>query len=40
MPCEAAYIVMNNQSPKYLPTIVDGSRINGLYRAIIKYEKL
>jgi len=28
------------RNEKYPPTIVDGSRINGLYRAIIKYEKL
>ena len=28
------------RNEKYPPTIVDGSRINGLYRAIIKYERL
>ena len=28
------------RNDKYPPTIVDGKRINGLYRAIIKYEKL
>ena len=28
------------RNEKYSPTIVDGKRINGLYRAIIKYEKL
>ena len=28
------------RNDKYSPIIVDGSRINGLYRAIIKYEKL
>jgi repressor LexA len=28
------------RNEKYPPIIVDGSRINGLYRAIIKYEKL
>jgi len=28
------------RNEKYPPTIIDGSRINGLYRAIIKYEKL
>lgn len=28
------------RNEKYSPTITDGSRINGLYRAIIKYEKL
>jgi len=28
------------RNEKYPPTVVDGSRINGLYRAIIKYEKL
>jgi phage repressor protein C with HTH and peptisase S24 domain len=28
------------RNEKYPPTTVDGSRINGLYRAIIKYERL
>jgi len=28
------------RNDKYPPQIVDGNRINGLYRAIIKYEKL
>jgi len=28
------------RNEKYSPTIVDGKRINGLYRAIIKHEKL
>jgi phage repressor protein C with HTH and peptisase S24 domain/DNA-binding Xre family transcriptional regulator len=28
------------RNEKYSPQIVDGKRINGLYRAIIKYEKL
>ncbi len=28
------------RNEKYSPTIIDGKRINGLYRAIIKYEKL
>jgi phage repressor protein C with HTH and peptisase S24 domain len=28
------------RNEKYPPTIVEGSRINGLYRAVIKYEKL
>jgi len=28
------------RNEKYPPTIIDGSRINGLYRAIIKYERL
>ena len=28
------------RNENYSPTIVDGKRINGLYRAIIKYEKL
>ncbi|MBN2457420.1 MAG: LexA family transcriptional regulator [Sedimentisphaerales bacterium] len=28
------------RNEKYSPTITDGSRINGLYRAIVKYEKL
>lgn len=28
------------RNEKYSPIIVDGNRINGLYRAVIKYEKL
>ena len=28
------------RNDKYPPTIADGKRINGLYRAVIKYEKL
>jgi repressor LexA len=28
------------RNEKYSPTIVDGKRINGLYRAVVKYEKL
>ncbi len=28
------------RNEKYSPTIIDGKRINGLYRAVIKYEKL
>jgi len=28
------------RNENYSPTIIDGKRINGLYRAIIKYEKL
>ncbi|MFQ6036488.1 MAG: XRE family transcriptional regulator [Sedimentisphaerales bacterium] len=28
------------RNEKYSPTIVEGKRINGLYRAVIKYEKL
>jgi repressor LexA len=28
------------RNEKYPPIIVDGKRIDGLYRAIIKYEKL
>jgi phage repressor protein C with HTH and peptisase S24 domain len=28
------------RNEKYSPTIVDGKRINGMYRAVIKYEKL
>jgi repressor LexA len=28
------------RNDKYPPAIVDGSRINGLYRAIVRYEKL
>lgn len=28
------------RNEKYPPTIIDGTRINGIYRAIIKYEKL
>ena len=33
-------IRLQPRNEKYSPTIVDGKRINGLYRAIIKYEKL
>ncbi len=28
------------RNEKYSPTIVEGKRINGLYRAVVKYEKL
>ena len=28
------------RNAKYPPTIIDGKRINGLYRAIVRYEKL
>ncbi len=28
------------RNEKYSPSVVDGKRINGLYRAVIKYEKL
>ncbi|MBN1805095.1 MAG: LexA family transcriptional regulator [Sedimentisphaerales bacterium] len=28
------------RNEKYSPTIVDGRRINGLYRAVVKYERL
>ena len=28
------------RNEKYSPTIVEGNRINGLYRAVVKYEKL
>jgi len=28
------------RNDKYSPTIIDGKRINGLYRAVIKYERL
>jgi len=28
------------RNEKYSPTIIDGKRINGMYRAVIKYEKL
>jgi phage repressor protein C with HTH and peptisase S24 domain len=28
------------RNEKYSPTIVDGKRINGLYRAVVKYERL
>lgn len=28
------------RNEKYSPTIIEGKRINGLYRAVIKYEKL
>ncbi|MHC4171999.1 MAG: XRE family transcriptional regulator [Planctomycetota bacterium] len=50
MPHEAAFkrvffdsdnkVRLQPRNEKYSPTIVDGKRINGLYRAIIKYEKL
>jgi len=33
-------IRLQPRNDKYPPTIIDGKRINGLYRAIIKYEKL
>ena len=33
-------IRLQPRNEKYSPTIVDGKRINGLYRAIIKHEKL
>jgi len=33
-------IRLQPRNDKYPPIIVDGKRINGLYRAIIKYEKL
>jgi repressor LexA len=33
-------IRLQPRNDKYPPAIVDGGRINGLYRAIIKYEKL
>ena len=33
-------IRLQPRNEKYSPTIVDGTRINGLYRAVIKYEKL
>ena len=33
-------IRLQPRNEKYSPTIVNGKRINGLYRAIIKYEKL
>ncbi len=33
-------IRLQPRNEKYSPTIVDGKRINGLYRAVIKYEKL
>ena len=28
------------RNEKYSPTIIDGKRINGIYRALVKYEKL
>ena len=28
------------RNDNYAPTTVDGNRINGLYRAVIKYERL
>jgi len=33
-------IRLQPRNEKYSPTIVDGQRINGLYQAVIKYEKL
>ena len=33
-------IRLQPRNEKYSPTTVDGKRINGLYRAVIKYEKL
>jgi repressor LexA len=33
-------IRLQPRNDKYPPVIVDGSRINGLYRAVIKYERL
>jgi len=33
-------IRLQPRNEKYSPTIVDGKRINGLYRAVFKYEKL
>jgi len=33
-------IRLQPRNDKYPPQIIDGKRINGLYRAIIKYEKL
>jgi phage repressor protein C with HTH and peptisase S24 domain len=33
-------IRLQPRNENYPPTIVDGKRINGLYRAVIKYEKL
>jgi repressor LexA len=33
-------IRLQPRNEKYSPTIVDGNRINGLYRAVIKHEKL
>lgn len=36
----AGKVRLQPRNEKYSPIIVDGSRINGLYRAVIKYEKL
>ena len=33
-------IRLQPRNEKYSPTIIDGKRVNGLYRAVIKYEKL
>ncbi|MCX5634214.1 MAG: S24 family peptidase, partial [Phycisphaerae bacterium] len=33
-------IRLQPRNDKYAPLIVEGSRINGLYRAVIKYERL
>ena len=33
-------IRLQPRNEKYSPVVVDGKRINGMYRAVIKYEKL
>ena len=33
-------IRLQPRNEKYSPTIIDGKRINGIYRAVIKYERL
>jgi SOS-response transcriptional repressor LexA len=33
-------IRLQPRNEKYAPMIMDGSRINGVYRAVIKYERL
>ena len=33
-------IRLQPRNEKYAPTVVEGKRINGIYRAVIKYEKL
>jgi SOS-response transcriptional repressor LexA len=33
-------IRLQPRNEKYPPNVVDGKRINGVYRAVIRYEKL
>ncbi|MCK5173699.1 MAG: hypothetical protein KAR47_09930, partial [Planctomycetes bacterium] len=34
------HIRLQPRNDNYAPTIVEGDRINGMYRAVIKYQKL